>query len=512
MKFKFIVSLCLAGASLGLCAQTHVEGVEYYKADQFNNALELLERNFNNPGTDKGIANYYLGLLAIKQNNYAQAQKYFEAGIAANSEYPYNYIGIGSLELKNGQLKEAEENFKKAEKLNKKDAAVEVAIARAYYESGDDAAVKYAKEIAKYMKKAEKRDLYEPEIFIFQGDVAYDSDDVNTAAQKYDMATTYNPKAADAYVKYANLFKKLNPQYSIEELKKLLLNNPTSALGQRELANIYYDIQDYKNAAIQYGSYVNNPNHFKSDESRYALLLFFDQDYKTGYEYASKLLAEDSTDFVAQRFQFMNAAQLDEMNDQLISMAQKLYADHKADPKNRVLSIVDYNLLAMCYGKNKEYDIVKQILEDGMKNHQQNKDFIRQLAYNYIDKSDFANAAQEMENYVNSIDDETATDLLNVAMFNYYAGVTIHGENAEAAAKHYAKATEYANKSIAADSSNYRAYKLLGDVKIQQSTKENITTVAREDYQNALQRIDAAKYPGDYEKLNNYLNASKQDN
>ena len=73
MKLKFIMSLCLAGASLGMFAQTHAEGVEYYKADQFNNALELLERNYNNPGTDKAIANYYLGLLNIKMKDMAKA-------------------------------------------------------------------------------------------------------------------------------------------------------------------------------------------------------------------------------------------------------------------------------------------------------------------------------------------------------------------------------------------------------------------------------------------------------
>ena len=149
MKLKFIMSLCLAGASLGMFAQTHAEGVEYYKADQFNNALELLERNYNNPGTDKAIANYYLGLLNIKMKDMAKAEKYFQDGLQINPNYPYNYIGLGSLALKQGQLKQAEEYFKKAEKLNKKDASVDVAIARAYYESGSDGAVKYAKQIEK---------------------------------------------------------------------------------------------------------------------------------------------------------------------------------------------------------------------------------------------------------------------------------------------------------------------------------------------------------------------------
>ena len=86
MKLKFFFSIFMAGASLGVLAQTHQEGVEYYKADQFNNALELLERNYNNPGTDKAVANYYLGLLSIKQEDLAGAKKYFEQGVAINPD------------------------------------------------------------------------------------------------------------------------------------------------------------------------------------------------------------------------------------------------------------------------------------------------------------------------------------------------------------------------------------------------------------------------------------------
>ena len=51
MKLKFILtSAFIAGAALTSMAQTHIEGEEYYKADQLANAKELLLRNMNNPG------------------------------------------------------------------------------------------------------------------------------------------------------------------------------------------------------------------------------------------------------------------------------------------------------------------------------------------------------------------------------------------------------------------------------------------------------------------------------
>ena len=45
MKLKGIFTLFLAGAALTSTAQTHVEGAEYFKADQFENAKDLLLRS-----------------------------------------------------------------------------------------------------------------------------------------------------------------------------------------------------------------------------------------------------------------------------------------------------------------------------------------------------------------------------------------------------------------------------------------------------------------------------------
>ena len=151
MKFKLIFSLCLAGASLTASAQGYKDGIEYYKADQFNNAKELLLRNLNNAETDKAVSFYYLGCIAMQEGNIEEAAKYFNDGVAANPEYAYNYVGLGAINLKNNDKKAAEKNFKQAEKLVKKDASIHIAIARAYYDADP---VLYAKEITKLVDKA----------------------------------------------------------------------------------------------------------------------------------------------------------------------------------------------------------------------------------------------------------------------------------------------------------------------------------------------------------------------
>ena len=56
MKFKYLLSLCLAGASMSAMAQGYKDGVEYFKADRYDNAEELLNRNLNNADTNKAEA------------------------------------------------------------------------------------------------------------------------------------------------------------------------------------------------------------------------------------------------------------------------------------------------------------------------------------------------------------------------------------------------------------------------------------------------------------------------
>ncbi len=47
----------------------------------------------NNSATDKAIANFYLGEIAMQEGNTDKAAAFFDKGIAANPEYGFNYVG-----------------------------------------------------------------------------------------------------------------------------------------------------------------------------------------------------------------------------------------------------------------------------------------------------------------------------------------------------------------------------------------------------------------------------------
>lgn len=506
MKLRHILLSSLAICALSVSAQTHTQGIEYYKADQFYNAEELLNRNLNNAGTDKALSYYYLGQIAMRNGNELQASKYYNDGIAANSENPYNYVGLGYIALKNNDTKTAEKYFKDAESRAKKDQSVLVEIARAYYNTDP---VKYKALYDKRIEQAMKKDKDNPDIYIFQGDElrqnAYatgDSKLYGQAAAKYEMATSKDPQSAVAYVKYADMYMNAhNPNYAITKLEELIRNNPTSALGQRELANAYYENNQYDQAAEQYGKYVNNPNHFKSDEDRYAFILFADNKYNDGYNYASSLLRENPKNFTAMRFQFMNAAQLDSMQDQLLPLAENLVAAHNASPENKFAAI-DYTLVADELNKAGRTDDAIAILQEAKRELPTNINFDKQLASIYIDKGDYEGASDAYGDYLAKVEKPGYNEYIQQALYAYFGGLK------EGNTKYFDTARENAQKAAEASPAQYKPYKVMGDVAVATATKETAPIVAKDLYATGIELLEAnpdPRFNNDAKVMYNYL-------
>lgn len=491
MKLKFLTLMLVAAfSSVAIHAQGYLDGIEYYRAGRPQNAKILLERNLDKPGTDKGASYYYLGMIAVAEGNTNVAADLFAKGIAANPKYPYNYVGQGLLQLKAGQNKAAEAAFKLAEKNAGKTekVSVDVAIARAYYSVNPNI---YAKEIAKRIEKAEKKDTENPDLLIFLAEQAYDKGEYGNANGYFERAYNAAPERSEAYVRYYDILAVRNPKEAIKVLHQLLANNPQSALGQRELALAYYDMQDYKKAAEYYGKYVNNPNHFDRDESRYALLLFSNSEFQKGYDYATQLLKRDPSDFEALCFQFRNAAQLPNMKDQWLPMAEAIWQKHVADPKGAPLAQIDYNLVGTYLQQAGRYDEAIAVFDEAIKQFPNATQFDKLLAYAYIDKENYAQAARVFQNYLAKLQSPKFDDLMQEVRLAYFgAATTIDSIPAEAKVL-LADVDKYAQMAIAVNPADYAPYYYLGQAKQLAANGTEVLTVAIPDYTKALDFLNA---------------------
>ena len=323
MKAKLLFSL-LVGGALSLSAQGFKDGVEYYRADQPEEAKIILTNTLNAAGTDQATAYYYLGQIDLKNGDKAAAKANFDKGIAANAENGYNYVGLGALELANGNASAASDYFKDAKKFGKKDADLLTEVARAYFVADP---VKYNKEVNKWLADAKKAVKNAPAPAILEGDRLAGTN-VGDAAGWYEMAAQFDTKLEhpEAYVKYARVYFPVNPTYAIDKLKALLEAQPNSALAQRELAEKYYDNNQLTMAAEQYEKYILNPNHFKKDKQRLVGLMFFAKRYPESYNLASEILREEPDNHFMQRLQFYNKKALGE-NEATKAAAETLFAN-----------------------------------------------------------------------------------------------------------------------------------------------------------------------------------------
>lgn len=436
MKKRLFFALLISAATLTGSAQGYKDGIEYYKAGQYGNAITLLERNLNNPSTDKAMAYYYLGQAYILDKDYTKAKDCFEKGIAANANNGYNYVGLGALALINKDKSAAGDYFKKAQSLAKKNTEVLVDIARAYYNADP---VAFDKEVEKYLEKARKDSKFkEPAIYVFEGDRKFDSKDYNGAATEYEQAITFDEDNPEGYVKYANTYYYVAPEYAIDKLKELLQRNPNSALAQRELAEKYYLTGQWTLAAKQYGDYIDNPNHFPEDMARYAVLLYSGEQYEKCLEAALKALQQKHNDVTLSRLVIRSLDNLDRKSEAL-AKAKEFFAMPSA---RESLNAADYRIYGNLLQASKDSTAIDVIIK-GLEKFPKDASLNLAASDYYLSKRDLKPAADYYETYVSLLENPKRNDNYGVALRDRFVAATNAKDNPELS-------KEYANKGLTA--------------------------------------------------------------
>lgn len=414
MKFKFLFSLLL-GSALTVAAEGYVDGVEYFRADQPEEAEIILTNTLSQPQTDQATAYYYLGQIALQKGDAAKAKQMFDKGLAANPENGYNYVGLGALALRSGDAKAAENYFKDAKKYAKKDYDVLTEIPRAYFQANP---VTYAKEIDKWLADIKKQSKNTaPAPFILEGD-RLAGVNVGDAAGMYEMAATFDHESKDAkdahpeaYVKYARVIFKVNERAAIDKLRELLGYQPESALVQRELAEKLYDANQLTNAAKQYEAYIQNPNSFQKDKQRLVGLLYFAQRYPESYDLASQILTQDPGNFYMERMQFYNKKA---MGDTIaaVAAADKLIANPKAQ-----LNAQDYTQYGELLTDMGRDSLAVVMYENAVRTEPEKTALLKDLSQAYNHALRFQDAADTMQKYIDlQGDDVDPNDLLALAL------------------------------------------------------------------------------------------------
>lgn len=504
MKIKLILSMLVAGSiAAGAQSQGYKDGIEYYKAGQYDNAKEILSRTINNADTDKATAYYYMGQTELAKGDKAAAKKYFDQGIAADAENAYNYVGLGALDLLNGNADAAQGNFKTALKFGKKNNEITVDIARAYYNANP---VTYAKDIDKYLQKAYKDSKnQEPAIYILEGDMAADKQDWGSAAGKYEMAITFDKDNPEGYVKYADAYFNVNPNFAIQKLEELKAQTPNSALAQRELAEKYFKGNHWGKASELYGQYIQNPNHFPEDKARYSVLLYWSEDYPNSLRVAEEVLATDPNNFQAQRMRFVDQVKL----QQYQAAADNAATFFKKNAGNALINANDYVTYAEALSGLGQDSLAVLQYEAAVKAFPENGDLLKTLSSVYNSNKRYLDAAEAYDAYVQTLEDPSLNDFFT-ASGRYLNAAATAGENIEQREKAATRGLDYVNKAIAGAEPQAALYQRLGRLSMARNAGNTMDEQAANAYLKVLELLDADPANMDAANPNNQLGLYKE--
>ncbi len=445
MKLKFLFSLMLGAVALGATAQVggYQDGVDNYNAGRLDVAKAILDRTIDQPATDKAVSYYYLGLIAVDNNQFNDARANFQKGIAANPEYGYNYIGLGEVNLKQDNRGEAERQFKMGLNTDKKSTALMAAVARAYWAADP---VKYKKEIDKYIAEASKKSKYsEPAVYVLEGDMIA-KQDAGEAAGKYEMAIDQAAQKGvvnrEAYVKYANTYFHVNPSFAIQKLKELNEKEPNSALAQRELAEKYYDNDQFGSACMQYEKYIQNPNHFQNDEQRFAGLLYSAKRYDESLDWAQRVLQKDPGNLYMYRVILLNRG-AQENWPAAVEAGKQLFAAAKPDQ----LIPNDYILYGKALSETGDAAAAVKVFEEAIKLNPDKPELLPELSAVY-DRAGQKEEAVKIQKQYLDLGNGSVSDLLSMARRYQSLAATQQYGTPEFAAN-IAEAVKYVDMAIA---------------------------------------------------------------
>lgn len=394
-------------------------GTDYFGLGEFQTAKNFFLKQVAQSPAE---SNYYLGEIAFAEGKMDEAKSFYEKGIAASPLYMLNYVGQGKLLLKSNQ-KEAELSFATALKKNKKDVAVNVAIARAYYECGmKDIALAKIEVARKYGKKS-------PLVYILEGDILKAENKPGDAAGKYEQAIYFDPNCTLASIKCAQVYGSINPGLSVEMLNKVLVAHPDYTIAYRELGNCYGLSGKYQSAIDAYKTYFAEGKYTVEDIIKFASAYYFTDQYAQSKALIDEGLERESANFVLNRLRVYNAAKL---KDGVNGLA---YADYffTLKSENGTFIPLDYLSYAIILTESGQYEKALEEFNKLLEGDTDKAVIYKELYSLYNKRGDNANAALNYKKYMDlqGADYVTTVDYYTLGRAYYFAGRALLSDSTE---------------------------------------------------------------------------------
>lgn len=337
-KFKIFSIAFLASVTIGF-AQDIAQAKKAIDAEQYEKAKSIL-KSIIQTSPINGRANFILGNVYLIQSVTDSAKIAYQRGLAGTDGARLNFIGLGVIDLDNGNTVSAESNFALALKdAKKKDVEELIAIGRAYTYSTKP---NYKKAI-EYLNKAKLINPNDALVQLALGDAFYGDKNQNEAYAAYRNAFQFDPTLLRAKMQLGVLLKGAKSyDEAIKSFNEVIAINPNYGPVYRELAETYYKwgrnkpskSSEYMQTAIgYYEKYLSLTDYSLNSRMRHADFLVLVKDYKALEAEANKMIEMDKVN--PRIFRYLGYSAYENGN---ADVAIKSLESFIANPDNKVIA------------------------------------------------------------------------------------------------------------------------------------------------------------------------------
>ena len=343
-KFKIFSIALLASVTVSQ-AQDLNQAKKAIDAEQFDSAKSILKSIINSKPSN-GRAAFLLGNVYLTQNIADSAKIYYQKGLSGTEGAKLNYIGLGQLDLDNGNVTAAQANFALASKdMKKKDVEEYIYIAKAYMAANKPD----YKSALSILSRAKVNNPQDAQLLLELGNAFYGDKSQSEAYKAYRDAFEKDPALLRAKMQLGVLLKGAKAYTeAVKAYDNVIATNANYGPVYRELAETYYlwgrnepsKGKEYLQKALDYyEKYMSLTDYSLASRMRHADFLILAGDYKALEVEANKMKELDKVN--PRILRYLGFAAFENGN---VDVAIQSLESFIGNPTNKVLAI-DYQYL-----------------------------------------------------------------------------------------------------------------------------------------------------------------------
>ena len=303
-------------------------------------------------------------------------------------------------------LAAVEDQVKDFVKENKKSAEALAGLGRAYMEVKDTAS---AREYANMAIERGKDDKGKALAFILLGDLAaISSNEGGSAASLYNQAIHFDPTNPTGYIKYAAVYRKVDPEGAVAKLEELRKIDPSYPVDA-EAAHFFYGAQKFDKAVEYYGKV--DLNQLKDNYlTEYALAELLLGNSKNSLKVALFGVSKNPRDAAMNRITFYNYTDLKDYKNAL------KYADALFNNSDSAkITARDHRNYGYALMGDSAYDKAIEEFKEALDMDANLNDVRKQISDAYLAMNDFTNGLAFYEKYLSNVEKKSISDLDGLA-------------------------------------------------------------------------------------------------